>query len=95
MLELLAGLLEVFISSREDAEGRERRIDRRIKKLVKEQEWFDLLYREERYQELFHSNSQVREKLLDRKYVKSLEQSVRERQQFQQELDELVLSVQK
>ncbi|TVX94398.1 hypothetical protein [Paenibacillus agilis] len=86
-------MLEVFVSSREDAEGRERRIDRRIKKLVKEQEWFELLYQEERYRSLFHSNSQVREKLLDRKYMRALEQSVHERQLFQRELDELALLV--
>ncbi|MBD8498997.1 hypothetical protein [Paenibacillus arenosi] len=95
LLELLAGLLEVFVSSREDAEARERRIDRRIKKLVKEQEWFDLLYQDERYRNLFHSNAQVREKLLDRKYMRTLEQSVHERDLFQRELDELALLVQK
>ncbi|WP_028595976.1 hypothetical protein [Paenibacillus assamensis] len=95
MLELLVGLLDVFLTFREDAEARERRIDRRIKKLVKEQEWFDLLYEDERYRNLFHSNVQVREKLLDRKYMRTLEQSVHERQLFQCEMDELVLLVQK
>ncbi|RCW50318.1 hypothetical protein [Paenibacillus prosopidis] len=83
VLELFADL---FITEGSDrfANRKQRQYMKKLRKWAREYEWFEYVYKDERFTKILENNDEIKKMLLDKSYFRSLDLNLDERRRFEE-----------
>lgn len=82
IVEFFAEVLSGSTPDRVRESIRDKRIRRRIKRLYKHYEWFQLMYEKDRYKEIIDRHPDIHMRIMDKLYIRRVNQDTGEREIF-------------